>query len=67
MSVLKQVMYYFHVYNLIFNLFASTELCIILTRFDIIQGGLKITFRLHGKNMLNYTRVEISALSLRKG
>ena len=51
-----------------FNLihFTSTEFCTILTQSDVIQGGLKLTFRLHGKNMPNYTRVEISTLSWRQ-
>ena len=35
-----------------------------LTQFDVIQGELKLTFRLHGKNKLNHTRNEISTLSL---
>ena len=46
-----------HPFNL--TLFNSTEFCTILTQFDVIQGGLKLIFRLHGKNMPNYTRVEI--------
>ena len=44
-------------FNLI--LFTSTEFCRILTQFDVIWGGLKLIFRLHGENMPNYNRVEI--------
>ena len=38
-------------------LFTSTEFCTISTQFDVIQGRLKLIFRLHGKNMPNYTRI----------
>ena len=36
-------------------------------QFDIIQGRLKLIFSLHGKNITNYTRAEISTLLLRQG
>ena len=51
-------------FNLMF--FTFTEFCTILTQFEVIQDGLKLIFRVHGKNMPNYTRVEISTLSLRQ-
>ena len=41
--------------NLIF--FPSTELCTILMQDDVIQGDLKLMFRLHDKNLPIY-RVE---------
>ena len=62
---------YIHVYFYVFFscliLFTSTEFCMILMQFDVIQGRLKLIFRLHSKNMLNYTWVEISNLLLRQG
>ena len=57
MGVLKCVCIY--VYILIY-FFTFTEFCTVLTQYDVIQGGLP------GKNMPNYTLIEISALSLRQ-
>ena len=58
---------YFFMFTSMLIVFTSTEFCTILTQFDVIQGGLKIIFRLHGKNMSNDTRVEISTMPLRQG
>ena len=54
-------------YFFIFNSFYFYWILHDFDAIDVIQGGLKPIFRLHGKNMSNYTQVEISTLLLRQG
>ena len=65
----RYLFFFFFFSCLHFNviLFTSTEFCTIWTQFDVIQGKLKLIFRLHGKNMPNYTRIKSSTLSLWQG
>ena len=55
---------FFYVYILIS--FTSTKFCTILSQFDEIPDGLKLKFSLYVKTILNYARVEIPTLPLRK-